>query len=120
MRRKPSKRGVTKYSPKVRKLLFGTRLPFAPTRSQPPTTAEVKLIPQVKADREFMRGEGVGEPVDVLAAVGPPIDTSKDRELLVGPAPAEGPKMTTLDELSPRERDHLLRTVRVKVEDAKP
>jgi hypothetical protein len=96
VKRRQSKRGVTKYSQKVKKLLFGTRLPFAPTRSQPPTTAEVLLIPQVKRDRAFLEGEGIGDKVCVLVTIGPPIDTSKDRELLLGAAPSEGPELTVL------------------------
>lgn len=101
----------------LKRFLNGSRLPFAPTRSQTPTTAEVELIPQVKADRKFMQGEPVGEP-ELLSAVAKPspadIHEAKVWRDVLGAAPAEGPKVTTLDELSPWEQEHLLRTARVE------
>jgi hypothetical protein len=51
-----------------------------------------------------------GEPLDIRIIS--PVVSNPDQELQVGLAeePA-GPKVTTLDELSPREREHLLRVV---------
>lgn len=99
----------------LKRFLNGSRLPFAPTRSQTPTTAEVELIPLVKADREFLGGEPVGEP-ELLSAVAEP-SPGADWCFGLGAAPTPepaGPKVTMLDELSPREREHLLRTARVE------